>query len=350
MAFGFRSLRKSDLAWHLELGGDAREWLYLDGATESGYAYSLLLARKMENAEEIVGPDKAHLPLVELRIMTPQGVLHHAVSAFPIEEFRPEEPWGVRIGQNTLQGSLTADGQPAGYHVKVSLGDIGIDVTAKAAVVGMRFVLDDHGYMYYDPGSNMAVGDWPLIPRGDFKGNLTVQGQRIPVTGMGYCERQAGNVPFAAWISHWFFGHFYAGEYTAQWADQACTELMQYRHFRPLVLWKGSDVILSTHNLAFCAEHFELDSEIRMPYPTAETLCAAEGSTVLTALIRSGRIMERDLNTNWAGTSAERPGCYFRQVSDVEVEIMRCDKVEQVRGKSIHEFGWLVPWFPVPGR
>src|SRR5512136_3330888 len=122
--------------------------------------------------------------------MSPQGVLHHAVSAFPIEEFRPEEPWGVGIGQNTLKGSLTADGQPAGYHVKVSLDDIGIDVAAKAAVVGMRFVMDDHGYMYYDPGSNMAVGDWPLIPRGEFKGNLTVQGQRIPVTGMGYCERQ----------------------------------------------------------------------------------------------------------------------------------------------------------------
>jgi hypothetical protein len=123
---------------------------------------------------------------------------------------------------------------------------------------------------------------------------------------------------------------------------------MQYRHFSPFVLWKGSDVILSTHNLALSAERFVLDPDIGMPCPTAQTLHATEGNIELTALILGGTISERDKMVNNPGTSPENPGCYFRQFSNIDIEVRRWDRPEQIRGRCIHEYGAMTEWFPVP--
>lgn len=347
--FTFRSISKNQLAWHSDLGGDFREWLYLDGWMDNDYKYGLVLATKMEMGENVVGPEKGDWPLVDCLVTSPEGVTHRVSKAFPIETVKLE-PWGLTIGDNVFTGSLTPDGMPAGYRVKVALDDVGIDITAKAVATGMRFVEEEHGYMYYDPTTNIGVGWWPLVPRAEIEGTLTFQGKTIPVKGPGYCERQLGNKSFEGWISHWFWGHFYAGDYTAIWANTVSPESMQYRHFSPFVLWKGSDVILSTHNLALSPENFELDAVIGMPYPTAETIHATEGNTELWALILPGTISERDLMVNNPGTSPENPGCYFRQFSNIDIEIRRWDQLEQIRGKCIHEFGWMTRWFPVPGR
>jgi len=201
--------------------------------------------------------------------------------------------------------------------------------------------------MFYDPNTKMAIGWWPLIPRAEIEGTLTFKGEKVPVMGLGYCERQLGNKAFAGRISRWFWVHFYAGDYTAIWAEIAFPESLQYRHFSPLVFWKGSNIILSTHNLSLYPEHFTLDSEIRMPFPKIETLHATEGNVELSALVLPGTITERDLMTNNPGTSPEKPGCYFRQYSEIDVEIRRLDQLENIRGKCIHESGWITHWFPV---
>jgi hypothetical protein len=348
-ALTFRSISKNHLGWHSDLGGDLREWLYLDGWMDNGYKYSLVLASKMEMGENVVGPEKADWPLVDCQVISPEGVMQRVAKAFPIEKLKTK-PWGVSIGNNVFRGSLTPDGLPAGYRVKVAAGDLGIDITAEAICTGTRFVEEEHGYMYYDPTTNVGVGWWPLVPGAKVQGTLTYRGSKIPVAGFGYCERQVGNEAFAGWISHWFWGHMWAGDYTAIWSYTTAPESMQYRHFSPLVLWKGNDIILSTHNLALEAANFELDPEIGMPYPTAETLHATEANVEMTALILRGITTERDLMVNNPGTSPENPGCYFRQYSDIDIEIRRLDRLEQIRGKCVHEAGWITRWFPVPGR
>ena len=81
--------------------------------------------------------------------------------------------------------------------------------------LGVRFVEEDHGCMFYDPTTKMAIGWCPLIPRAEIEGTLTFKGEKVPVVGLGYCERQPGNKAFAGWISRWFCGHFNTGDYTA---------------------------------------------------------------------------------------------------------------------------------------
>jgi hypothetical protein len=44
--------------------------------------------------------------------------------------------------------------------VKVAHEDmgIGIDIEVKAVALGVRFVKEDHGYVFYDPTTNIAIG------------------------------------------------------------------------------------------------------------------------------------------------------------------------------------------------
>jgi len=115
---------------------------------------------------------------------------------------------------------------------------------------------------------------------------------------------------------------------------KAFPESLQYRHFSPLVSWKGSNIILSTHNLSLYPEHFTLDSEIRMLFLKIETINATEGNVELSALVLPATITERDLMTNNPGTSQEKPGCYSRRYSEIDVEIRHLDQLENIR-KSV---------------
>ncbi|HUU64265.1 MAG TPA: hypothetical protein VMX96_10180 [Dehalococcoidia bacterium] len=72
--------------------------------------------------------------------------------------------------------------------MKVAHEDISIDIKAKAVALGVRFVEEDHGYMFHDPITKMAIGWWPLILRDEIEATLTYKGEKVPVMGLGYCE------------------------------------------------------------------------------------------------------------------------------------------------------------------
>ena len=351
-SYTFKTITENNLAWHPELGGEYYDWLWLDGWSEDGYTYGLTMAVRLDMAAQVVGPENKDLPLIDCLVTSPEGVTHRVARAFPVEEFKTEEPWGVTIAGNSCIGTLAPDGKPAGYRIKVGLDGVGIDVSARAVAVGMQFVEAEHGYTYYHPVKNVGVGWWPLVVRAEMEGTVTFHGATVPVKGLAYCERQLGNMSFEATMAHWFWGHFYAGDYTAIWTDAASPERMQYRHFSPFILYKGGDPILCTHNLALSAEKFELDPENGMPCPVAQTLHATQGDTEITAVLHRGVIIERECLVDTAGTvfTGENPGGYFRQVCPIDLQVRRWDRVEQLQGTCQHEFGWMSQWFPASPR
>ena len=126
-------------------------------------------------------------------------------------------------------------------------------------------------------------------------------------------------------------GHFFAGDYTAVWIDNTSAG-PRYRHFSPLVLFKGQHPILSTHNLNLHQEQFVLDTEHgNMPYPPIETLHATEGSNIeLTTQTEPGHIVAWEYVTEIPGTdvSPENPVGYHRQYGPINVQIRRWDQLE----------------------
>jgi hypothetical protein len=352
--FTFRSIGKYHCDWHFELNDKGKywDWLWLDGWTEQGYWYGLTLAWRMEMLEHRIGYEKKDWPIIDLLITNPEGKTHRVLQAFPREQFKVEEPWGCTIGDNYLKGTSDKDGNPTGYRVKVAMDGAGIDVTCKGVAPGMRFVDEEHGYTFYRPKENLAVGWWPLLSSSEMAGTMTYQGQTANIKGLSYVERQLGNVMFWGLMPHWSYGHFFAGDYTAVWIDNTSAG-PGYRHFSPFVLFKGQHPILSTHNLNLHMEKFVLDKEHgNMPYPPIETLHATEGHTELTSQTEPGHIVAWEYVTELPGTdvSAANPVGYHRQYGPINVQIRRWDKVEQIRGVVLREFDWMTEWFPFPRK
>ena len=352
-AYTFRSINKNQLGWHSDMGGDVLEWLFADGWMDNGYKYNFLFSSKLDTAENVVGPEKKDWPIVALLITSPEGETKHIYKAFPPEEFKAEETWGATIGNNVFRGLLTPDGMPAGYQVKIDLDDVGLDITAKAICTGVRLVEEEHGYIYYDPTENIGVRWWPLVPRASIEGTITFQGKKIPAAGLGYVERQLGNnqgKKMSEWVSHWFWQHFYAGDYTAVYTYAAASEMLQYRPLSPLILWKGSDIILCTHNLSLSPDKFELDDVTGCAYPTIETIHATQGNIELLGLVQPPTLFERYQMLNLPGQTLENAGCILRGFSDIDVEITRLDKLELMRGKCMYEHGQITRWTPIPRK
>jgi hypothetical protein len=331
--YTFRQTSSNELGWHPELGpgegaGNYNEWFWLDGQFDEGYHYSLGLfggARKS----------------ISLNIMSPDGTMHRGEQQFPDDAFKAE-PFGAAWGDNKVLGKLAPDGQPESFELRLAAGDVAVDMFCKAVVVpGVKFTEDEPGYSYYNPLRKMALGWWPLVPKADADGALTVGGKRVKVKGGVYLERQLASMPLGGGAGQktgqavWCWGHFYAGDYTAVWTDSAASEHYRYRHFTPFVLWKGNQVILSTFQFAGYVEKFGADNETGIPYPVVESLKASDGITELTAQFLPGKIIDHR-------------GWYCRQYSDVDVQVRRWGETESLRGASTHEWGAGAGWLPWP--
>lgn len=346
--YTFKNINAGVLGWHLDLGkGDAAEdygeWFWLDGQLESGYQFSLGLFTNFPPSYRPTAwykarwgdrPEMRLWPAVDFHVATPDGKVHRGIELFPPESFKPA-PWGVSIGHNTYTGKLNPrTGMPESYHLKVAVEDMTIDLKASVVATGVVFSDEEHGYSYYHPVKKRALGWWPLIPRAEIEGTITVGGKTIRDKGLLFCERQLTNLPVSGPSGQlwWFWGHFFAGDYTAVWTDSAASEHFNYRHFSPFVLWKGSDVVLSTYNFAAYVEKFDLDSD-GIPYPSVVSLKASDGVREMTAQIVKGTI------TN-------RLESYVRQRSEVRLQLKHWGETQEVRGEAIHEWGCGPDWFP----
>lgn len=344
----FQTISGDHLVWHPELGeGDNRdnyaEWLWIDGQAENGYHYSVGLFQARPDVGDpeagIDTPDNLRWPTVDLRVLAPDGKVRRAVRKYPPELFNPE-PYGGIWENTTFKWNLAPDGLPAGYEANASVDDIEINITAKTVITGVHFSRQDHGFTYYHPVKKLALGWWPLVPRAEVEGTIKVGGTSVDAKGIAYLEKQLTNIPnsFGGGAQNmWFWGHFFAGDYTAVWTDSAASEHFRYKHFTPFVMWEGSDMVLGTFQLANCAEKFDVHPITETLYPAIESLRATDGEVNVTAQFGPGPVVEH-----------RRPGTlvYVRQCSPVNVQLSRDDKVVEISGTAIREWGAGANWFP----
>lgn len=341
----FRRIDKSHLAWQVDLltgegAANFGDWLWLDGQLEGGYGFNLGMF--MARAGEMGGKEavKRGLPVIDLHINTPDWKIYHKREVFSPEDFKPQA-FGGTWKNNKFDGKIGKDGLPKGYDVKVSVGGFGLDLTCRAINVGFVCSDEEHGYSYYHPMKKTALAWWPLVPRAEVKGTITIEGKPVKVTGLVYVERQTTCMTQAfgsggqAW---WTWGHFFAGDYTAVWTDSAASEHYQYRHFSPFALYKGSERIFSTYQFTSYIEKWGVDPKSKFIYPAVESFRAIDGNVELRAQLVNGKINDT--------FKIGKKGGYVRQLCDVTMQLKRWDDVEEVKGRANHEFGVGDDWFP----
>ena len=149
MKYTFKEISKYNLAWHPEIMKDGYyEWWYFDAVYDNGYITYLSFSPRTIWPTPGMSKEEADLPWIEIRITTPDGINLVAEKYFPISEFKASnETTDVTIGKkNTLKiTKAKANGLPEEYHMKMSEGDLAVDLTYHVMVTGMQFTENNHG-------------------------------------------------------------------------------------------------------------------------------------------------------------------------------------------------------------
>ncbi|ABW12106.1 hypothetical protein Franean1_2680 [Parafrankia sp. EAN1pec] len=336
-----RPVGRDELRWHDELPADPAslvDLFWLDGDLENGYQIGIGLIRCRPLADG--------LPAVTIKILPPDGDVLEVNETFEPEDF-DGDAFGGRWGdRNRIVGEFDANGRPTGYRLVLSVGGIEVDVACRAVCTGAKFVDASPGYTAYDPVQRHAAGWWPLIPRATSTGHITVRGLPVDGTGAFHLERQVSSFPLGgsdgekSAQSIWTWGHFYAGDYTAVWTDSGASAQFGYRHFTPFLLWRGSELVLSTFAFASYVERFTINPRTGLAMPAVTTLKAADGGTEFFARLLSPRNSEHVVLNNKPGS------LYSRQLSEVQARLDGPGGTERLTGRAVHEWGTQAGNFP----
>jgi hypothetical protein len=355
-----RDINSTNLAWHTELGENENaanysEWVWVEGHTEvdgqskTAYHFTIAWYWAIPNQAGQSGETAtdSRWPAIQFILLTPDGKKYGDYKTFSPESFKPDEFGGGTWAHNTFRWRLTPEGMPLGYDINLSIFDIQLNISAKAIATGLQFSDEDHGYSYYHPVKKIALGWWPLVPRSEIEGTLTFQGSVVNIKGLAYCEKQLSNMPLSfggGAQNMWHWGHLFAGDYTVAWTDSAASKNFRYRHFSPVAVWKGSDLVLGTLQAACCVEKFNIHPVTKSLYPEIESIRAADGDMEFAAQFQPGKIIESH------SPLEHKPGqlslTYVRQICPVDIQVTRGDKVEEARGTAAREWGSGPDWFP----
>jgi len=352
MAGGFQfDLKPEDAAWHPDESKNFFElWdcycLFEDGGScFIDFFYRPWYPIIDYHAEE------AGKPLCMINVVTPEGERHASRKAYAESEFKAsKETLDVTIGENRLIGKFDSNGEYKELYVKSSGENVAAELTYKVKIGAMKMTDRDDNLTYFNPANKKYFGWFIIGSRSEVEGTVTINGKTREVKGVGFNNYNRGNIKFDL-QSRWFFSHIHAGDYTLTYNDSTASKRHNYAHFTPLVLWKGNEVIMQTHNCVANGEKYVIDPEAGGPYPIKETFSATEGDMEIMGYMGPGVLADsmKILDIPGLPFDKENPCFHSFQISDVDLIIRKGKDIEKVKGRALREFLWADQWFPFKG-
>lgn len=337
----FRRITPAELAWRTELGDgdpDYVELWWFDAGLDNGWQLGMGLYRSR--------PYDGGRPAITINLLRPGHEFVEVHETFAADQFTPYDfggRWGPR---NEMVGTLSDEGDPVSFRLSLDVDAVRVELDCAVVCSGVKFTTASPGFTHYRPEKGTAVGWWPIAPRADFTGSVTVGDTTVTARGRVHVEKQLSSLPLAgsdgtpSAQSNWTWGHFSCGDYTGIWTDSAASQQLGYRHFTPFVLYRGDEPVLSTFAFASYVETFCLDAATGLPRPEVVTLKAAEGERRFFARLVDGRVSDQfELNGN-AGAF------YCRQFGRIDAELHLWGRATRLEGEVVHEWGTQAGNFP----
>jgi hypothetical protein len=240
----------------------------------------------------------------------------------------------IRVGHN--HAWLEEDGV---HRLAVDEGDLGADLRFESLVEPWRPGL---GFTRYGERDFFA---WVVgAPRAQVSGTVRLGGERLEVSGVGYHDHNwgIGNMPRI--VQRWYWGRVYADDITLVYAAVQVRPRLGSVWSTPLMVARGSQVILSTGEVEIEAGPPEHNAVAGRDHPSWLELRCEEASLRLDVrrIIHAHDLLDdvpvvrsrpvKPLVRRLAG----HPG-YFRFLSDFELRV-RAGGEELVRsGTTLHE-------------
>ncbi|MGH1561627.1 hypothetical protein [Mumia sp. DW29H23] len=337
----FHHITPAEIAWHLDLGKDDPDFVdlfWLDAGLDNGWQVGIGLYR--------CRPHDGGRPAITVNLLRPGKDVVEVHETYEAAAFTPTEFGGRWGDDNVLAGTFDTDGRPASVRLSVAIDGVRIELAGTVVCAGVKFTSASPGYTHYREETGTAVGWWPVAPRTDVTGRITVDGEETVVTGAAHLEKQLSSLPLAgeegapSAQSVWTWGHFTCGDYTGIWTDSAASARLGYRHFTPFVLYRGSEPVLSTFASSSSVERFTTEPSTGLPRPQVVTLKASDGQRDFFARLLDGRVSDQFELNGVAGAY------YCRQVGRIEAEIHHWGARTRIDGEAVHEWGTQAGNFP----
>ena len=331
-------LKPVDDGLHIDIGKRGLyEWWYFDAHLDSGHTLVVFFYAANPN------PGRQGKPGVEIVLLKPDGNRIQKFFAYPRSEFSASRKIPkVTIGGNTLRVEQQANGLPI-YKIDISEKGLGCHLKYTVTVNGWK------------PGTGLSqFGDlgyfgWVVpFPRAIAEGTITIGGETLHASGIGYHDHNWLNFPFQTVIDYWMWGRIYSDSFTVAYAYIQCNQKVNNHAVKVLMLANGKDVVLSTGEFAFTQHDFEYSSQAKYQFPRKISLTVPDE---MTATLNLNRILEaQDMLENYNPILrfiakyilGLKPG-YFRLLSDFELEVNRDEKTIQESGTTLHEIVLFKP-------
>lgn len=301
---------------HPHKGDSYYEWWYFDARFDNGY--SCVLTWHWRNA--FLRP---HIPTIQIFVYTPDGTRRVGMAAVKPEECRAcEDRCDVQMGDSFCRRENGL------YRVKMYAKGVGAELMFRNLLPGFK---PASGFVYRS--SVAEHGHTIAIPRGVVEGNLYVDGQVIPVKGLGYHDHNWGSVNMYECFGGWYWGRLFDPTYTLIYAW-----MLPLKEAKPnppfLYLAKDDRPVLATDKFQFIVEKTETD-DITGKSTARDILIKSQGKGAIQfqcrlntkRVVECGRLPQV---TDW-------PQYNWRFLADYQAEIEINGVTDKVSGEAVHE-------------
>ncbi|XP_014551657.1 hypothetical protein COCVIDRAFT_112274 [Bipolaris victoriae FI3] len=225
---------------------------------------------------------------------------------------------------NTSNNSIYGDWETTGFRFAGTEGGTKYTISindAKHEIFGsITFESTAPGHL--PCGTNSSAGETELItphvgwanilPGAHAAVSLTLRGEEIQYNGVGYHDKNWGDVPFASIVQNWYWGHAIVGPYTLVWFDAMLRDGHEYTSG-----YVSKNGVLQ---LASCAEgrHSVRPWGENSAYPPTNTTGRAQGLEVYYKL-DDGDILTANVTT---GAPQIEFSNYARYIASVEGSLL----------------------------
>jgi len=323
------SLATSDDAAHVVSTDGYFEWWYFDAHFDNGYS----MVAVFQTGQQF-GIPKSGMAVM-LSIYTPDDRKHWQRVIYPRENCSvSSEICNVRAGENWTRSDNGV------YKLHIAENDLGCDLEFHTLVPGFKPGAD----RVYFGGPQRYFGWLCVQPRATVKGTLTINGEAMPVQGIGYHDHNFGNVLMRKIISHWYWGRLYAPQYTIVYGYTFTTPRYGGHPLPIFFLAHGAEHWCITDKLLLEPSDWVPAPEVGQSYPRTLALHIADQQLTGKVVLHLDRVVEivnllqgtPRLVQLLARVQRLHPA-YFRFLANFEASFNREGRSITLNGQTIHE-------------
>lgn len=236
---------------------DAENWWYYDAVFDNGYCINTAW-RCSDKAAQVVS-----------EIADAEGKLYGTRVHFPRSTVKASTEYlDVTMGENRIWGEFP------NYYSRFHSPQVGENLVWEATMQEFREPPDGCYIGRLNPAASPVYFTFMTRPRVKVSGTIEVNGEKIPVTGIGYNDHQYSNIPWPKYLNWYVYSKVHLPNHTIAYWDATLSPDFGCQRMKWLHLFKGDALIHYTNQARAYTEEseFEVMGEQGTAFPKKVTV------------------------------------------------------------------------------